>query len=249
MSYDLIVLSPHLDDAALSCGGAIHRATAAGRRVLVINVFTGDPPRDAELSPLARELHEAWQLGDDPLTIRRQEDERAMAILGAEARNWPLPDALYRTAADGRPLYSDLDRIFAPPEAEDAELEHDLARRLLELPRAATVLAPLAAGNHVDHWLVRRAALRALAPERIWQYEDFPYARSRRVLSRAFGRRHDWSRRVEPLSDEDVQARIDAIACYESQLGTAFKDRAQLERRVRRYVRRRGGERFWRRVR
>ncbi len=41
--YRHIVLSPHLDDAALSCGGFIARMTAAGERVLVVNVCSGIP--------------------------------------------------------------------------------------------------------------------------------------------------------------------------------------------------------------
>ncbi|RMD73788.1 MAG: PIG-L family deacetylase, partial [Chloroflexi bacterium] len=36
--YRHIVLSPHLDDAALSCGGFIARATALGEPVLVVNI-------------------------------------------------------------------------------------------------------------------------------------------------------------------------------------------------------------------
>ena len=37
-----VYLSPHLDDAVLSCGGAIHRAGAAGEAVLVITVFAAE---------------------------------------------------------------------------------------------------------------------------------------------------------------------------------------------------------------
>ena len=32
--YDLLFLSPHFDDVALSCGGRVAEETTAGRRVL-----------------------------------------------------------------------------------------------------------------------------------------------------------------------------------------------------------------------
>ena len=59
--YDLIYLSPHLDDAALSCGGQIARFRGEGRSVLIVTVTAGDPPTGAE-SRYIQELHSRWQL-------------------------------------------------------------------------------------------------------------------------------------------------------------------------------------------
>ncbi|WP_366972639.1 PIG-L family deacetylase, partial [Thermoflexus sp.] len=39
----LWVLSPHPDDAVLSCGGTLYRTARAGIPVRVITVFAGDP--------------------------------------------------------------------------------------------------------------------------------------------------------------------------------------------------------------
>ena len=52
-----VYLSPHLDDAVLSCGGMIHRQAQAGERVVVVTVCAGDPP-PGPLSDFARSLHE-----------------------------------------------------------------------------------------------------------------------------------------------------------------------------------------------
>ena len=44
---DVVVVSPHLDDAALSLGAAIARARRIGAaRVVVLTVFAGNPESD-----------------------------------------------------------------------------------------------------------------------------------------------------------------------------------------------------------
>lgn len=244
-TWDAVYLSPHLDDAAFSCGGQISARTRSGERVLVVTLFAGDPPA-VELPRLARELHELWGLGDDAVELRRREDLQAARVLGCEPIHRDLPEAAYRRGRSGRPLYPALRDLFGEIPPEDLERLDWLESDLRELPPAAEVLAPIAAGGHVDHRLVRRAAERALGPG-LLHYEDYPYARKRRVLSKALGRRRRWEAAVRRLEPEDVAARIRAMACYRSQLGTAFSGPDDLARRVRRQVRRTGGERLWRR--
>jgi len=243
--YDLVVLSPHLDDAALSCGGSIHRSVRGGGRVLVATLFAGDPLHVAR-SGFAREVESRWALGEQVMERRRAEDERAMAILGVEARHSPLVDALYRTGDDGEPLYPSLAELRAE-ERDPAALEEQLEESIRTLPSARRVLAPLAVGGHVDHRLTRRAAERVFgaAPE-VRYYEDYPYSRSRFALRRALGRRRWWLPEVVELDPADVEARCAAILAYASQLGTAFEGERDLRRQVRREVSRRGGERLWR---
>src|SRR5262245_33163032 len=74
MPSDIVVLSPHLDDAVLSLGGLISREVALGRKVEVVSCFTSGPPLDT-IAPAHRIF------GD--YSMRRAEDERAMAVLGA----------------------------------------------------------------------------------------------------------------------------------------------------------------------
>ena len=42
----LIFLSPHPDDAVLSCGGWIYQLAQDGERPIVITIFGGDRPAD-----------------------------------------------------------------------------------------------------------------------------------------------------------------------------------------------------------
>ncbi|MEM6797489.1 MAG: PIG-L family deacetylase [Acidobacteriota bacterium] len=242
--YDGIVLSPHLDDAALSCGGRIHRRTARGEKVLVVTVFTGDVP-EGPLPELAAQVLLSMGLRrDEAMERRREEDERACEILGAELMHWPYLECPLRRGAGGAPLYQDYRGLFGQPSPEDEALIEDLAEAMRGLPRADHLVAPLAVGSHVDHHLVRRAAERAFG-DRLAFYEDFPYVRKTFALGRALGKRRAWREESLALGLDDVRAKVDSVAAYRSQIAPLFGDEAIMERRVRRWVRKVGGERQW----
>lgn len=250
---DALVLSPHLDDAALSCGGWIHRLASEGGRVLVVTVFTADPPAQGWLSELAQDLHRRWQLGDDAVEVRRREDHQALERLDAGSRHLAFLDALYRRDDDdgegnGDPLYPTLESLFALPHRDDKVLLHRLARAFTALPEAERIVAPLAAGHHIDHQLVRNAAIHAFG-RRLEHFADFPYSRSPAALVKGLratlGKSPlSWRRRRQRLRRVDIEAKLEAIRCYRSQLGTAFADETTLERQVRRASR--WGESLWR---
>ena len=61
---DHLYLSPHFDDAALSCGGQIATFTAAGQSVLVVTITGGDPPADARADG---EIAPPWAVGGERL--------------------------------------------------------------------------------------------------------------------------------------------------------------------------------------
>ena len=243
---DTLYLSPHLDDAVFSCGGQIFAQAEAGRRVAVLTVAGGDPP-PGDPSPLVRDLHRRWGLADGAVEARREEDRAACRLLGAECEQWPVPDALYcRDPDTGLPLYPSLAALFRGLHPRDCVLIAELADRLRALPRAARVHAPLAAGRHVDHLLVRGAAEAAFGADLAY-YEDFPYSRNRWVLRKALGFGRRWRSEVVALGAEALAAKCRAIACYRSQLPTAFADLEDLRRQVGRAAARAGGERLWRR--
>ncbi len=246
LSYNRLYLSPHLDDAALSCGGQIHRATARGASVLVVTVMAGDPPAPA-LSAYAQSLHSRWELAGEATAARRAEDREACAILGAQALHLDIPDCIYRgDPSGGAPFYTSDPDIFGPIHPGDRPLLDKLIRRLVDLPPAEEVVAPLAVGHHVDHQLVREAA-EAVWGSGLWYYEDYPYAQEPGAVTATLGDPQAWEARVIPLDEADLQAKIRAILAYRSQLSTFFTDRADLERQVRGYAAQVGGERLWRR--
>lgn len=233
---DHLWLSPHLDDAVLSCGGAIARAVAVGESVEVLTLFTGTAPAGTT-SPFIERLHAAWQLdAADVMDTRVIEDRRALARLGAApSRCLGLLDAVYR-----RPrLYVDMETLLGPIGDGDDVVEQVL--RALEDTDARVVHAPLAAGGHVDHRAVRQAAELRFG-DRVRLYEDVPYVFRPGMID---------ARGLEAI-DVDVtphiEAKIEAIACYGSQLASLFGGDMPAEvrayhRRADRYVEREWGRR------
>lgn len=165
----VVCLSPHPDDAVLSCGGLLSRWRAEGRLVRVITVFAGSPPPKEELSPLAQLLHQAWGDLPDPMAHRRREDIRATRVLRLSSRRWTYRDAIYR-----HPAYDSFDALFGEP-AEEEALERTLRQRCRML-RADLLLFPLAVGHHVDHQVLFRVGQAVgKAGRAVAFYEDLPY--------------------------------------------------------------------------
>ncbi|MEP7119735.1 MAG: PIG-L family deacetylase [Byssovorax sp.] len=245
-----VVLSPHLDDAALSVGGLIARRTAAGESILVVTIAAGSPPAHAILSPFAASFHRAWGLdATDAVAHRRREDEAALAILGAGGMRLEWLDAVYR-----RPeLYDTEAALFGEPAADDRlqiELSAALAPILAASPRAL-VLAPLAVGGHVDHRIVHRAAVEIAAQGReVAFYEDLPYATMPDAVAQ---RRAALGFDTGPVTFDITGAldrKIAAILAYSSQIGSLFGDGEQARSAITAYALSVGedapAERIWR---
>jgi LmbE family N-acetylglucosaminyl deacetylase len=245
--FDLIVLSPHLDDGVLSCGGRLAATAERGARALLVTVFAGDDPPEP-VNPLATRLREAWNLPPGGVVeARRAEDREAARRLGASVAHWNLPEALYRLDATGtRPLYETVEALYAAPATQDLARIDELARRIAALPAAGLLLAPLGVGGHVDHRLVRAAAERS--GRDVAFYEEFPYSEWKWfAVRRALERPREWTGESLPLSATLADVKRDAILAYRSQVGALFRGEGRLARQLRRHARRAGGERIWRR--
>ena len=244
-----VYLSPHLDDAVLSSGGSIWEQVQAGESIKVVTIFAGPPDPDVPLSPFAQSLHARWRMSVDAVKTRQEEDREALARLGARPCHWSYRDAIYRRTPDGGYAYTSEDALWGSVHPSEAELVHELGDRIGELalvPRG-TLYVPLAVGAHIDHRIVRWAAEgggRALL-----YYEDFPYAEDPERVDAALGEGR-WRPAVVPLSDEALEAKIAAVACYRSQMSSFWGSREEMAASVRAFAERIGGagaaERYWR---
>ncbi len=253
--YQRIYLSPHLDDAALSCGGRIYQERQAGLSVLVLNIFAGDPPPAATETAFVAALHARWELDTNPVQARRAEDQRALALLDAAGLYWELPDCIYRRhPATGQFLYYTEKHLNGPVHPSEEGLVETVAQRLAALPLAAGghVYAPLTVGGHVDHRLVRQAAEAWGAPGgELVYYEDYPYAARPGTLAAILGD-GNWRDELLYLAEREMAAKIAAIACYDSQISTFFCGVDEMAQRLRAYAASVGGavgvgaERYWR---
>lgn len=231
-----LYLSPHLDDAALSCGGHMLATLAAGTRARVVNIFAGIPDY-SHLSAYARRQHAKWGNLPDPYAARRAEDATALAAIDAEVEHWDGLDAIYRPPG-GPFLYTNHDEVFGPIHPDERDYPVALAARCDALAvglHDATWFAPLAVGGHVDHRIARDTGFILHAHgHRVEFYEDFPYAaRWQEVAEVLDASHHTW----QPiLTAIDIEGKIALVRAYASQLTAVFGDETLVESTIRDYA-------------
>ncbi|MBT7189580.1 MAG: hypothetical protein HN916_05260 [Anaerolineae bacterium] len=214
-----IYLSPHLDDAVLSCGGIIAKQRKAGIPVEIWNWMSGIPADDMPLSDLARSVHAGWELASAKETLEARLAEDCLAALRVDAfpRYFDFLDCIYRRADDGEVLYPD--EIFVPPHAADENLVTKIAEAIkANLHPDDILVAPLTIGDHPDHLIVRRAAERIGHPLRY--YADIPYTfwcPEQYAEMTAGLAVEDFS-----VTDEGLHTWQEGVAAYSSQLTVLF---------------------------
>jgi LmbE family N-acetylglucosaminyl deacetylase len=229
-----LYLSPHLDDAVLSCGGLIHQQARTGARVVVVTVCAGEPG-PGPLSDFARSLHTRWGLtGADVVRARRAEDRAALDVLGAESVHLDFLDCIYRTLprGGGHPYTSDA-ALFGDFHPAELPVVDELARALDALLGGepdAQIYAPLGIGRHVDHQLTRLAAERL--GRALVYYEDYPYA-VREPWTDSWG---GLAARLSPsyvaITPGDLDAYCRSIASYRSQISSFWTDEAAMRQAI-----------------
>ena len=225
----MIVLSPHLDDAALSCGGLLSATRdKLSRLVITVTAGTRSRVRKGFVSP----------------TERRLEDRAAMRELGCDFVHLGFADAIYRKSpVSGQLIYRDSrERLAAPPidDAGHVEELYLVLRRLCQDLGNVLVLSPLGVGQHVDHAICARLALRLFgASPNLQFYEDFPY-----VLggSRVGVWEDDPKQAIARLGRSaeachtvaiDADAKLSLLSHYRSQIPLLFGDAVALAAAVR----------------
>ena len=238
-----IYLSPHLDDAVLSCGGIIWQQVQSGHQVEIWTICAADPP-SGPLAPFAQMLHARWQTGSQSMAARRAEDIQACRVLGAAWQHFPFADCIYRfDPQTGTPLIADRDDLFSPLRTADLALADQLAADLaVQLTSGAHWVAPLTLGSHRDHQLVRRAAEQLGVP--LWLYADYPYAASDPDHAT------NLPANVQPQSFLLTPAALtvwqDAVAAYQSQLSSFWDSETQMRLALAEYYQNGGGQILWR---
>jgi len=241
-----IFLSPHLDDAILSCGGIMWQLKQQGDTVLAWTIFSGDPP-DSGLTPVAEDLHRRWGTGLNATRIRRAEDRSACERLGIQYQHEDWLDCIYRILpGTGLPTIGKLEELSRPVPPEEAYLTREISREIEEmLSSGCRLVSPLAIGGHIDHRHVRAAV--DMLDGQPQYYADFPYA-ARGERLEALGGESAWHKEQFTLSKEALAAWQDAVACYVSQISTFWQSESAMRAAVKDFASRGGGSFLLRRV-
>jgi LmbE family N-acetylglucosaminyl deacetylase len=214
------VVSPHFDDAVLSCTELMTRAD----RSTVITVFSSGPKRAGQISGWDRVC--GFSAGDDVMAVRAAEDAAALASL--EATPTSLGFSQYRAAvpywarfviARGiRVVRAYRSGVGLPQRVGEALIER------VHAIQATTCAVPLGV-SHADHKLTTLACLqvaRQLPGVRWLIYEDMPYSiQSPSARAAAFRKLNSAGFVVEPISfddDPNTARKRAALAYYGTQL-------------------------------
>jgi LmbE family N-acetylglucosaminyl deacetylase len=189
----VIVVSPHLDDAALSCGGGIARFVGAG---------VGDQPFSVRRAE------------DFAATDLMGVSSEHLGLLDAIYRRSASGEPLY-SAMLGEPAAHDETR-FLP------RLEETLRGSSLTSQQWSRVLCPTGIGEHPDHVLTRQAVEQIVDRRKIVYYDEYPYSARPESAGQDVSDPDCLTPHNLTLTAEETNARIAAIACHTSQLRGLF---------------------------
>jgi len=166
-----LFISPHLDDAAFSCGGTLARLAEENWRTILCTVFTKSVSHPHGFA-LECQLDKGLPPEIDYMKLRRAEDCQAAKILNAsEVSHLNFAEAPHRGYKSAAELFAGVkngDEIWR------AVAEHFVL--LDDIHQPDLIFVPQGLGNHVDHRQTVRAARESLAAKKICWYRDMPYA-------------------------------------------------------------------------
>jgi LmbE family N-acetylglucosaminyl deacetylase len=222
----LILVSPHFDDAIGSCAGLTQRARAAGHGVEIVTVMSAPA-----FGPMLKHLvlrPQDWRLGE-PLWYRAREDKRACDVLNCARSELGFTDALYRRT-DGAAHYPAPKDLNGALHANDADLPTAIANALAQRASGAVFGFPLAIGDHVDHPAPAAAgALLVQLGASVFYFRDFFYQGAPKAMA------HEMAR-AQPgavnLTTAELDRKIKALACYTTQMANLYAG-ADMDREIR----------------
>jgi LmbE family N-acetylglucosaminyl deacetylase len=152
----LLIVSPHLDDAVLSLGGAIARHVRLGSDCTIVTVFAGNPECTRPAGPYDRRC--GFLSAGEAAASRRREDRKACALVGAKPVWLPFGGIQYDRINDAEAVWTALEAY---------------------VDQAQIVLLPGFPLVHPDHlWVTQLVWERVTKKSGVGFYAEQPYAHS-----------------------------------------------------------------------
>ena len=214
----ILVLSPHLDDAAFSVGPLL--AKLSGRAEIVVATAFAKTASNLSDFALSCQLDKGISAEIDYMAIRRKEDVEWSKRIGVEALHGAFVEAPHRG-------YQSVKALFGPVLKTD-RLEDGLGKWLIyiaETIRPSVILCPIGLGNHIDHVWVRNLSEK-LFDRRIplFFFKDQPY--SSKLVSFCINdysnSAHSWRETKIPLCSISISKALNAAAAYRTQIPFQF---------------------------
>ena len=231
-TYDVLIFSPHLDDAVLSMGNRIAELVATGKTVCVVTMFTNGSDvlttKDIKIFLQHSGASSSTKLFED----RRIEDNLALQKLRVQkVVHNHLVDGLFRSYTNrligvSQAIYPSFQQLFSGRvSTHDNKLAEHIQQLLLHLietfAKPTTIIyGPLGVGGHVDHILIHRALASIPSHTRIF-WEDIPYRSNPTALFARLATVHTYQQ-LPTTPNRNIKKyaglKMKALLCYKSQL-------------------------------
>lgn len=163
LTSDILIISPHMDDAVISLGGFIK---VCGKPVFIVDVFGYDPWTRPPFSKVNKKSN---------IEVRKKEEGENQKLYNYQVEFWNYKAAWKERGYLDWQGEVDWDR--------DGKLISNLKDRVLRViseKQFKIVIFPLAVGGHIDHLICNHIALSISGyfcrEVRFLFYEDLPYA-------------------------------------------------------------------------
>jgi len=177
-NYDRFVfVSPHLDDAILSCAQLIVDLKRKGKDITIITIFTNAVP-DTK-TPQARDFINKCGY-KDPMRLfsdRIIEDKKVWKYIGARGIYLDFVDAAWREDQNKKTIYKNssiqMSGVISPKDKKLVVKIESKLKKIIPKNKRVLVLGPCGIGGHADHVIVSKILEKLPYPKLFW--EDFPY--------------------------------------------------------------------------
>ena len=209
----VLIISPHLDDAVLSCSDHILSWKKEGYDITVVTMFSDFGKDKTSTNPFlcGYKSSSAFKMQ------RKQEDVRAMKLIKTKYKHLDFTDAGFRKSGKNL-IYNALELFSGSVSKKDTSLLTQVSKELEKFKDFDSVVSPLGIGRHVDH-LITRSIAEKLFANKVNYYVDFPYARNP----------HNWSLKDFwnlVVMDKSVikmsKMKRNVLNCYDSQIKALY---------------------------
>lgn len=219
-----LFISPHFDDAALSCATLLEQLSGK-TDITIVNVFT---KAHAKPYTLSAKVSLQQSKVDDALSLykkREEEDKRVLSTFQLKITNLGLEDALFRRKKQTNflgKILPELDHVY--PTYRWHIIKHivstdyafeELKKKLAPYKnKKIMIFAPYGLGDHADHRIVRKVCEELF--DTIILYSDFPY----NIRYNSYGQpfKNGETYRIKP----DNKKKTALLKGYQTQFGGLF---------------------------